>query len=48
MSLRILDEGKRLIKTHRLIVQNRRRERRQIMTLQIRAGVSNQSKAGRV
>ena len=48
MPLRILNERKRLIETHRLIVQNRRRERRQVMTLQIRAGVGNQSKTGRM
>src|ERR1051325_7522067 len=40
MSLRILDEGKRLIKTHRLVVENCGGERRQIMTLQISAGIS--------
>ena len=41
MSLRILDERKRLIETHRLVVKNCRGERCQVMTLQVSAGVSN-------
>jgi hypothetical protein len=46
MTLRILDDSKRLIETHRLVVQNRRGKRRQVMTLQVSAGVSDQSKTG--
>ena len=46
--LRILDNRERLIKTHRLVVERRRGKRRQVMTLEIGAGVSNQRKAGGV
>ena len=46
MSLRVLDNRKRLIKAHRLIVERSRSERRQVMTLQIRAGISEQRKTG--
>ena len=48
MTLRVLDQRKRLIKTHRLIIQERGSESRQVMTFKISAGVSNQSKAGGV
>src|SRR4029453_6808316 len=41
-------ECKRLIEAHRLVVKNCRSESGQIMTLQISAGVSNQSEAGRM
>src|SRR5258708_20286493 len=35
-----------MVKTHRLIIQERRRERGQVMTFQISAGICNQGKAG--
>src|SRR5713101_9445050 len=35
-----------MIKTHWLIIQERRRERSQIMAFQISAGIRNQGKAG--
>src|SRR2546426_9787632 len=41
MPLRVLDESKRLIETHRLIVQNRGRECRKVMTFEISAGVGD-------
>ena len=48
MTLRVLNDRERLIETHRLIVEGRRSERREVMTFQIRAGVSEQSKTGGV
>src|SRR5262249_38315458 len=48
MSLRVFDERERLIKTHRLVIENRGRERRQVITLQIRTRISNQREAGRM
>ncbi len=48
MALRIFNDGEWLIETHRLIVQRRRRKRGQVMTFEISAGVSDQSKAGSV
>ena len=48
MTLRVLNDRERLIETHRLIVQRRRRERRQVMTFEIRAGISDERKAGRM
>ena len=48
MTLRILNDREWLIETHRLIIQRRRRERRQVMAFKISAGVSDQSKAGGV
>src|SRR5207237_6234610 len=46
--LGILDNREWLIKTHRLVVERRRGKRRQVMTLEIGAGVRNKRKAGRV
>src|SRR6185437_10721254 len=43
MLLRVFHKRGRRIETHRLVVKNRRRERRQIMALQIRARISEQS-----
>ena len=48
MPLRILDNRERLIKTHRLVVERGCGKRRQVMTFEIGAGVSNQRKAGGV
>src|SRR6185503_15936064 len=48
MSLRILDEREGLIKTHRLVVENRGRERREVITFQIRTRISNEREAGRM
>src|SRR5215831_5236463 len=48
VTLRVLNDRKWLIKAHRLIVERGRGERRQVMTLQVSAGVSNQSKTGGV
>ena len=48
MPLGIFDQGRWLIETHRLIVKKSRRERCEIVTLQVRAGVCDQGEAGRV
>ena len=48
MALCILHDGCRTIEPHRLVVEQGRGECRQIMTLEISAGVSNQRKAGGV
>jgi len=48
MSLGVLNNRKRLIKTHRLIIERGCGKRRQVVTLEISTGVSNQGKAGRV
>src|ERR1700741_5427881 len=48
VTLRIFNESKWLIKTHRLIVENRGRECCQVIAFQISAGIRNQGKTGRV
>ena len=48
MTLRVFNDGERLIKTHRLVVENRRRERSQVITLQISTGVSNEGETCRM
>jgi hypothetical protein len=48
MPLRIFNERERLIEPHRLIVEYRRGERRQVITFQIGARISYQREACRV
>src|SRR5437762_12780768 len=48
MPLSVLNNRERLIKTHRLIIECGRGERRQVVTFEISAGISDQSKTGRV
>src|SRR5215213_3160257 len=48
MPLRIFNERERLIKPHRLVVEYRRGKRRQVITFEISARISYQSKTGRV
>ena len=48
MALCVFNKRERLIKTHRLIVQHRSGERRQVMTFQIGAGISEQRETGGV
>ena len=48
VALRIGDQRGRLIKTHGLIVKHGRRKSREVVTLQIRAGIGDQRKAGGV
>jgi hypothetical protein len=47
-ALRVLDERRRMVEPHRLIVEQRRIERRRIVHLEKRARVRQQGKAGRV
>ena len=47
-ALRVFDERGRMIKPHRLVVEQRRVERGRKMRLQIRAGIREQREAGRV
>src|SRR5712672_3987813 len=48
MSLGIFNNRKRLIKTHRLIIEGGGGKRRQVVTLEKSTGISNQGKAGGV
>ena len=48
MTLRVFHQRRRIVKTHGLVVQHGRRERRQIVALEIGAGIGNQREAGRV
>ena len=48
MSLCVLNDREGLVEPHRLVVQGRCGERRQIMTFNIRTGVGNQSKTSGV
>ena len=48
MPLGIFDEGGRVIKAHRLVVEQSGREGRQVVALQIGAGIGDDRKAGRV
>ena len=47
-ALRVLDERRRVIEPHRLVVEERRVERRRVMHLEIRARVGQQREARRV
>src|SRR5258708_6284033 len=48
MQLRIVHQDCRAVKAHRLIVEQRRRKRREIMTFQVRAGIGDQCEARRM
>src|SRR5258705_8831219 len=48
MALRIFNECEWLIKAHRLVIQNRGRERHQVITLKIGTRIGNQCEACRV
>ena len=45
--LRVLDERRRMIEPHRLVVQHRREERRRVVRLQVGAGIDEQREARR-
>ena len=47
-ALRVLDERRRVVEPHRLVVEERRVERRRVMHLEIRARVGEQREAGGV
>ena len=46
--LRVLDERRRVVEPHRLVVEQRRVERRRVVRLQVRARVDEQREAGGV
>src|SRR5580704_17651041 len=48
MPLGVFDNRRRVIEPHRLIVEQSRRKRRQIMTLEISAGIGDQGTTGGV
>ena len=43
VALGVFHQSRRMIKPHGLLIQNRRGERRQVMALQISAGIGDQS-----
>ena len=47
-ALRVLDQRRRMVEPHRLVVEERRVERRRVMHLEIRARVGEQREAGGV
>ena len=48
MALRVLDDRRRVVEAHRLVVEQRRVELRGMVELQIGAGIGEQGEAGRV